>query len=115
MLTTGEWPAAAKRIVAENVTYKRVALALELGRADQAVIDHVHANGQKFGLYFIPGISPAVYQAAYPIANAPGCTTHDIVKQPLRIIDGLVALPTAPGLGVEVDEAAVARFAAKGS
>ncbi|GAA4154724.1 X2-like carbohydrate binding domain-containing protein [Leifsonia shinshuensis] len=53
----------------------------------KAVIDHVHANGQKFGLYFIPGISPAVYQAAYPIANAPGCTTHDIVKQPLQQAD----------------------------
>ena len=35
---------------------------------------------------------------------------HDIVKAPLKIADGLVALPDAPGLGVEVDEAAVARF-----
>jgi hypothetical protein len=48
----------------------------------QTVIDHVHANGQKFGVYMIPGISPAVYDAALPIAGAPGCTTHDIVKQP---------------------------------
>ncbi|MGN6426189.1 MAG: X2-like carbohydrate binding domain-containing protein [Leifsonia sp.] len=53
----------------------------------QKVIDHVHANGQKFGLYLIPGISPAVYEKAYPIANAPGCTTHDIVKQPLQQAD----------------------------
>jgi muconate cycloisomerase len=35
---------------------------------------------------------------------------HDIVKTPLKIADGLVALPDAPGLGVEVDEDAVARF-----
>jgi muconate cycloisomerase len=35
---------------------------------------------------------------------------EDIVREPLKIADGLVALPTAPGLGVEVDEAAVARF-----
>ena len=35
---------------------------------------------------------------------------EDIVKQPLRIADGAVALPDGPGLGVEVDEAAVARF-----
>ncbi|MDQ1544048.1 MAG: alpha-galactosidase [Actinomycetota bacterium] len=48
----------------------------------QAIIDHVHANGQKIGVYMIPGISPAVYQAALPIAGAPGCTTHDIVAQP---------------------------------
>ncbi len=35
---------------------------------------------------------------------------EDIVKQPLTIADGLVALPTTPGLGIAVDEAAVARF-----
>ena len=35
---------------------------------------------------------------------------EDIVKTPLPIADGLVALPAGPGLGVEVDEAAVARF-----
>jgi len=38
----------------------------------------------------------------------------DIVKEPLKISDGLVALPAAPGLGVDVDEAAVARFAVNG-
>jgi hypothetical protein len=51
------------------------------------VIDHVHANGQKFGVYLIPGIGPDVYEKGYPIANAPGCTTHDIVKQPLKQAD----------------------------
>jgi muconate cycloisomerase len=35
---------------------------------------------------------------------------QDIVKTPLKIADGLVALPAAPGLGVEVDEEAVAEF-----
>ena len=34
----------------------------------------------------------------------------DIVKRPLPLADGLVALPDGAGLGVEVDEAAVARF-----
>ncbi|MEV4350094.1 X2-like carbohydrate binding domain-containing protein, partial [Actinoplanes sp. NPDC049596] len=53
----------------------------------QAVIDHVHANGQKFGLYTIPGISPEVYEANLPIAGAPGCTTHDIVQQPIVSAD----------------------------
>ena len=51
------------------------------------VIDHVHANGQKFGVYLIPGISMELYEKAYPIANAPGCTTHDILKQPLQQAD----------------------------
>jgi len=35
---------------------------------------------------------------------------EEVVKAPLRLRDGAVALPEGPGLGVEVDEAAVARF-----
>jgi muconate cycloisomerase len=35
---------------------------------------------------------------------------EDIVHRPLAMEDGLVALPSGPGLGVEVDEAAVARL-----
>ena len=38
---------------------------------------------------------------------------EDIVRQPLAIRDGAVALPAGPGLGVEVDEAAVERFRVK--
>jgi alpha-galactosidase len=53
----------------------------------QSVIDHVHQNGQKFGLYTIPGVSPEVYKADLPILNAPGCTTHDIVQQPIVSAD----------------------------
>ena len=39
----------------------------------------------------------------------------DIVKEPLTITDGIVALPEKPGLGVDVDEAAVARLTVKGA
>jgi muconate cycloisomerase len=34
----------------------------------------------------------------------------DIVRVPIGLRDGAVALPEGPGLGIEVDEAAVARF-----
>jgi L-alanine-DL-glutamate epimerase-like enolase superfamily enzyme len=34
----------------------------------------------------------------------------NVAKNVLAIRDGVVALPTAPGLGVEVDEAQVERF-----
>ncbi|MEU8080707.1 X2-like carbohydrate binding domain-containing protein [Catellatospora citrea] len=50
----------------------------------QKVIDHVHANGQKFGLYGIPGISPALLEADVPVHGAPGCTTGDLPVRPLR-------------------------------
>jgi muconate cycloisomerase len=36
--------------------------------------------------------------------------TQDIVKTPLGLRNGLVHLPAAPGLGVDVDEDAIARF-----
>jgi len=35
---------------------------------------------------------------------------EDIVRRPLPIVDGAVALPTGPGLGVAVDEAKVERY-----
>jgi L-alanine-DL-glutamate epimerase-like enolase superfamily enzyme len=35
---------------------------------------------------------------------------EDIVRRPLPLADGEVALPSGPGLGIEVDEAAVERF-----
>ena len=38
---------------------------------------------------------------------------EDLVKCPLPLGDGIVALPTGPGLGVKVDEAAVARFTSR--
>jgi len=37
---------------------------------------------------------------------------EDIVRRPLPLGGGVVALPTGPGLGVDVDEAAVARYRA---
>jgi len=37
---------------------------------------------------------------------------EDIVRQPLAMADGLVALPAGPGLGVEIDEVVVARLRA---
>ena len=53
----------------------------------QAVIDHIHGNGQKVGLYAIPGISPQVYEADLPIYGAPDCSTGDIVKLPIQQAD----------------------------
>jgi muconate cycloisomerase len=62
------------------------------------------------------GSSAALHLAcAVPKADWGVSLTHfylaeDIVKRPLPLANGLVTLPDGPGLGVEVDEAAVARF-----
>jgi L-alanine-DL-glutamate epimerase-like enolase superfamily enzyme len=53
--------------------------------------------------------------AAIPNATLPGDILHFLregylSREPLIPADGLVAVPTAPGLGVELDEAAVERY-----
>ena len=37
--------------------------------------------------------------------------TDDILEQPLSVADGHISVPSGPGLGIEVDEAKVRRFA----
>jgi alpha-galactosidase len=53
----------------------------------QAVIDHIHANGQKVGLYSIPGISQALIDANLPVYGAPECKTGDLPVRPLQKAD----------------------------
>lgn len=53
----------------------------------QAVIDHIHGNGQKVGLYGIPGITKALIDANLPVYGAPECKTGDLAVQPLQKAD----------------------------
>lgn len=62
----------------------------------QEVIDYVHANGQKIGLYGIPGLSPQAYDQDLPIYGAPGCSMKDIAAQPIQESDYW-------GLGYKID------------
>ena len=39
-----------------------------------------------------------------------GALSRELVKEPLRMEDGFLKVPDAPGLGVEVDEATIARY-----
>ena len=52
----------------------------------------------------------AVPKADWGVSLTHFYLAEDIVKRPLPLASGLVALPSDPGLGVEVDEAAVARL-----
>jgi muconate cycloisomerase len=55
-------------------------------------------------------IACAVENVDWGISLSQVYLADDIVRQPLAMIDGAVALPDGPGLGVEVDEAAVRRL-----
>jgi D-galactarolactone cycloisomerase len=35
----------------------------------------------------------------------------EIVKEPFRVIDGQITVPRAPGLGIEVDEDVIRKYA----
>lgn len=63
------------------------------------------------------GRAANVALAGLPGFSLPGDTSasdrffaEDIVVEPLAMTDGLMAVPTAPGTGVELDEEALARF-----
>jgi muconate cycloisomerase len=52
----------------------------------------------------------AIPQSDWGVSLTHFYLAEDLVKRPLPLGDGMVARPGGPGLGVEVDEAAVARF-----
>ncbi|MEX1828871.1 CBM35 domain-containing protein [Luteibacter sp. CQ10] len=49
----------------------------------KAMIDHIHANGQKAGIYWIPGVEEPAVQANYPILGTP-YHIQDILALPHR-------------------------------
>ena len=48
----------------------------------EALVDHIHANGQKVGIYWIPGIEQPAVDGNYPILGT-SYTTQQIVAIPL--------------------------------
>lgn len=63
--------------------------------------------------------SPEGFLCEYPITprtaqtretKTPSPMMTDLVREPVKIIDGKAIMPTGPGLGVELDEDALARY-----
>ena len=61
----------------------------------KAMVDHIHANGQKAGLYWIPGIEQPAVDGNYPILGTP-YHTQDIVVIPLAKGNAFAANPPNP-------------------
>ncbi|WP_246469618.1 X2-like carbohydrate binding domain-containing protein [Cohnella nanjingensis] len=54
------------------------------------LVDYVHRNGQKIGIYLIPGVSPAAVEQNLPIydpSGPSGCTIGDIAVKPYKYAD----------------------------
>jgi hypothetical protein len=61
----------------------------------KALIDHIHANGQKAGIYWIPGIEQPAVDGNFPILGTP-YTTQQIVAIPLAQGNTFAAPPPNP-------------------
>jgi hypothetical protein len=48
--------------------------------------------------------------AQWPSVNCLNIYSDDLLVEPLTILNGYVRVPEKPGLGIEIDEAALARF-----
>jgi len=61
----------------------------------KGMVDHIHANGQKAGIYWIPGIEQPAVDGNYPILGTP-YHTQDIVVIPLAKGNAFAANPPNP-------------------
>ena len=61
----------------------------------KALIDHIHGNGQKAGIYWIPGIEQPAVDGNYPILGT-SYTTQQIVAIPLAQGNTFAAPPPNP-------------------
>ncbi|MFO0911196.1 MAG: mandelate racemase/muconate lactonizing enzyme family protein [Isosphaeraceae bacterium] len=59
-----------------------------------------------FGLH----LAAVLRAATWPAVNCHQLYVHPLLKSPIVVRDGKADVPTGPGLGVEVDEAALERF-----
>ena len=61
----------------------------------KALVDHIHANGQKAGIYWIPGIEQPAVDGNYPILGT-SYHTQDIVVLPLAKGNAFAGSPPNP-------------------
>lgn len=82
--------------------------------AEAAGIPVWHGSGVELGIRDISFIHAAAATRACTIASDTLCFLRqsDLLATPFRVVDGYIETPRAPGLGVELDEAAVRRFRA---
>ena len=55
-------------------------------------------------------VSPAAVIAEYSLGANP--LLHDVAEESFEVVDGMIAIPDRPGLGITVDEAFLAAHTA---
>jgi len=89
---------------------------------DIPVIPHVWGSGVALAaaLHVLAATPPFPYTAnPVPLENAPviefdrnpNALRDDLLREPIRLVDGHVPVPQGPGLGITIDEAVLERYA----
>jgi L-alanine-DL-glutamate epimerase-like enolase superfamily enzyme len=90
-------------------------------RAGRTIIEHAHAAGLRVvvtsSIESGIGLAAALHLAATLPEGSPACglaTTDlladDLIVEPLALVSGRISVPAGPGLGVELDDSALAQF-----
>lgn len=56
-------------------------------------------------------LGAALSHASWPAINCTNLYSHQLLKQPIEVVGGFHRVPDGPGLGIEMDEEAMTRFA----
>ena len=111
--------AAVKRVGAKGVSLKLIKLggfrdAIAAGKLCKKLGLKINVAAKiaetSLGTAAAVHLACAVPNVAWGVSLTNLYLAEDIVRRPIALRDGAVALPDGPGLGVEVDEAAVERF-----
>jgi len=80
--------------------------------AELAGIPAWHGSGVELGIRDMSFIHAAAATKSCTIGSDTLCylRQHDLLAKPFKVANGFIEVPTAPGLGVDLDEEAVKRF-----
>jgi L-alanine-DL-glutamate epimerase-like enolase superfamily enzyme len=125
-LTTGErcWTVADYRRLAESGSLDLVlidpgrvegisgmlAAALEVGARGVGVVPHSWSSAiNTAAALHVLAVAPTTH--VFELKPDPSPMQHELITSPFMMVGGTIAVPQAPGLGIDVDEDAVRRYA----
>jgi len=125
-LTTGErcWTTADYRRLAESGSLDLVlidpgrvegisgmlAAALEVGSRGVGVVPHSWSSAiNTAAALHVLAVAPTTH--VFELKPDPNPMQHELISSPFEMIGGTIAVPQGPGLGIDVDEDAVRRYA----
>jgi L-alanine-DL-glutamate epimerase-like enolase superfamily enzyme len=87
--------------------FKRIATTADA--AGVRVVPHVWGSGPALtSNYHVAFTTPNVFMVEYPTIHNP--LRHELLVEPLKVVDGFLEAPSAPGLGLEISDALIEKY-----